>query len=170
MTTRFDDGPEPEPPFEPDDPLAVILRPASDRLGPPPGRYEAIRRAASRRRLLRTAAGAGLSAAVAALVALPFYLASPGAPATPTVPQAPPPTHGRVTPSTPPAEPTPSTAPETPGLVPSGSPRPEESRPPTGPGTATREPADTWATPTPTEPPANRTGTSAATPGGQAPP
>ncbi|BFO17944.1 hypothetical protein SHKM778_43320 [Streptomyces sp. KM77-8] len=32
MITHADEGPE----FEPDDPLAVILRPGSDYLGPPP--------------------------------------------------------------------------------------------------------------------------------------
>ena len=36
MITYSDDGPE----FEPDDPLAVILRPGPDRLGPPPGREQ----------------------------------------------------------------------------------------------------------------------------------
>ncbi|MDX2828369.1 hypothetical protein PV416_46835, partial [Streptomyces ipomoeae] len=69
MITRPDDGPE----FEADDPLAVLLRPPADHLGPPPGRYEAIRRTASRRRLLRAAAGAATACAVAALVALPVY-------------------------------------------------------------------------------------------------
>ncbi|MFD1274321.1 hypothetical protein ACFQ51_29965 [Streptomyces kaempferi] len=54
MITRPDDGPD----SEPDDPLAVILRPSSDYLGPPASRYEAIRRGAARRRLLRAAAGA----------------------------------------------------------------------------------------------------------------
>ncbi|WP_409471025.1 hypothetical protein [Streptomyces sp. HC307] len=86
MTTRFDDGPE----FDPHDPLAVILRPPSDHLGPPPGRYEAIRRTAARRRLLRTAAGVGVSCAVAALIALPLHLAAPETPRPPTVPLAPP--------------------------------------------------------------------------------
>ncbi|MDX2766367.1 hypothetical protein [Streptomyces europaeiscabiei] len=45
MITRPDEGPD----FEPDDPLTVILRPPADRLGPPPGRYETIRRTAVRR-------------------------------------------------------------------------------------------------------------------------
>ncbi|MYS52208.1 hypothetical protein GTW46_19415, partial [Streptomyces sp. SID6013] len=65
MTTRLEDGPDgpddrDEPGFGPDgdDPLLVLLRPGADFLGPPPGRYEAIRRRASRRRLLRAAAGA----------------------------------------------------------------------------------------------------------------
>ncbi|MET4927024.1 hypothetical protein P3L51_32505, partial [Streptomyces sp. PSRA5] len=82
MTTRADDGPE----FDPDDPLTVILRPTSDRLAPPPLRYETIRRSASRRRLLRAAAGVGLSCAAAALVALPFHLATTSdGPAAPTL-------------------------------------------------------------------------------------
>ncbi|MER6848030.1 hypothetical protein ABT333_09575, partial [Streptomyces flaveolus] len=63
MTTRFEDDPDgPEPAYDdPHDPLLVVLRPGSDFLGPPPGRYEAIRRAASRRRLLRAAAGAAVT-------------------------------------------------------------------------------------------------------------
>ncbi|WP_078491875.1 hypothetical protein [Streptomyces yerevanensis] len=106
MTTRFDDGgPEPGP----DDPLAVILRPPSDHLAPPLGRYESIRRGAARRRLLRAAAGAGLSCAVAALAALPLLRTS-DAPASPTPPLAPPPA---TSPSTPPAPSTPpSTSPD----------------------------------------------------------
>ncbi|EHN77883.1 hypothetical protein SMCF_2586, partial [Streptomyces coelicoflavus ZG0656] len=62
MTTRLEEGPDGsddrnEPGFarEGDDPLLVVLRPDAEFLGPPPGRYEAIRRAASRRRLLRAA-------------------------------------------------------------------------------------------------------------------
>lgn len=107
MTTRLDDGPE----FEPDDPLTVILRPTSDRLAPPPGRYEAIRRTAARRRLLRTAAGVGVSCAVAALVALPLHLATRETPAPPTVPLAPP-ASGRTASPTPSTTPTPSPSPE----------------------------------------------------------
>ncbi|GHD43732.1 hypothetical protein [Streptomyces galbus] len=84
---RLDD----DPGFGPDDPLAVILRPGSDHLGPPPGRYEAIRRAAARRRLLRAAAGAGLTCAVAALTAVLLAPGASEAPARPTVPLAPPP-------------------------------------------------------------------------------
>ncbi|NEC70119.1 hypothetical protein G3I25_00625, partial [Streptomyces rochei] len=64
MTTRLDDGQDgpdhrDDPGFARDDadPLLVVLRPGADYLGPPPGRYEAIRRAASRRRLLRAAVG-----------------------------------------------------------------------------------------------------------------
>lgn len=80
-----------------EDPLTVILRPFSDRadlLGPPPGRYEAIRRTAARRRLLRAAIGAALTCAVAVLVALPLRLGTAEGPASPTVPLAPPPATG----------------------------------------------------------------------------
>ncbi|MFE3253360.1 hypothetical protein [Streptomyces sp. NPDC059209] len=120
MTTRPDDGPE----FEPDDPLAVMLRPTSDRLVPPPHRYEAIRRSAARRRLLRTAAAVGLSCAAAALVALPLHLATTsGAPASPTVPLAPPP--ATVSPS-----PTPTTPPSTGPVSPRPSERGEAESPP----------------------------------------
>ncbi|MER8066892.1 hypothetical protein ABTZ59_01045 [Streptomyces sp. NPDC094034] len=100
MTTRFDDGPE----FEPDDPLAVILRSSSDTLGPPVGRYEAIRRAAARRRLLRTASRVGVACVVAALIVVPLRLAAPGSPASPTAPLAPPPVRGSSAP--PPQAPT----------------------------------------------------------------
>ncbi|MFB8351169.1 hypothetical protein [Streptomyces niveus] len=126
MTTRPDDGPE----FEPDDPLAVLLRPTSDRLVPPPHRYEAIRRSAARRRLLRTAAGVGLSCAAAALVVLPLHLATTSdAPASPTVPLAPPPPANS---SPVPTEP-PSHAPVTPrpsGVGESGSSPTPEGRAP----------------------------------------
>lgn len=118
MITRSDEGPE----FEPDDPLAVVLRPTSDYLGPPPGRFEAIRRGAARRRRARAVAGVALTCAVAALVALPL-LNTPGAgePVSPTVPLAPPPVSGSSTPS------------------PSASPEPAES--PRGPRAATEAPA-----------------------------
>ncbi|MER5525359.1 hypothetical protein ABT075_12255 [Streptomyces sp. NPDC002677] len=87
MTTRFDEEPE----FDgPDDPLTVVLRPPAAHLGPPPGRYEEIRRAAGRRRLVRAAAGAGVTCAVALLVALPLRLTTPSAPVSPRVPLAPP--------------------------------------------------------------------------------
>jgi len=102
LITHSDDGPD----FEPDDPLAIIMRPASDYLGPPPGRYEEIRRGAARRRLLRTVVGVGAVCAVAALVALPVRLATPDRPTSPTVPLAPPPA------SSPPASPTPPPSPE----------------------------------------------------------
>ncbi|GAA4305444.1 hypothetical protein GCM10023086_23230 [Streptomyces venetus] len=102
MTTRLDDdGPE----SGPDDPLAVILRPSSpDYLSAPSGHYEAIRRRATRRRLLRTAAGAGLLCATAALLALPLRLTSPEPPGSPTIPMAPP---SRTT-TPPPSSPSPS--------------------------------------------------------------
>ncbi|MFE2587213.1 hypothetical protein [Streptomyces sp. NPDC059378] len=87
MITASDEGPD----FDPDDPLAVILRPAPEYLGPPPGRYEAIRRSAGRRRLLRAAAGFGLTCAAAVLVALPLHPSTPEAPVSPVVPLAPPP-------------------------------------------------------------------------------
>lgn len=91
MTTRFDEGDE-GPDIDPDDPLTVILRPSSaEYLGPPPGRYETIRRGANRRRLLRATVGAGATCAVIVLAALPFRLAHHDSPTTPTVPLAPPP-------------------------------------------------------------------------------
>ncbi|MBV1938409.1 hypothetical protein [Streptomyces sp. BV286] len=88
MITHSDDGPE----FDPDDPLAVIMRPTTDYLGPPAGRFEEIRRGAVRRRMLRVAAGAGLLCAVTALVALPLRFAGPDTPVSPQVPLAPAPT------------------------------------------------------------------------------
>ncbi|MET8897484.1 hypothetical protein [Streptomyces albogriseolus] len=95
MITHADEGPE----FEPDDPLAELLRPTSDHLGPPPGRFETIRRRAARRRLVRTTVGAGLTCAVALLVALPLQKATTSdRPVTPTVPLAPPPLTGSPTP------------------------------------------------------------------------
>ncbi|MFJ1812218.1 MULTISPECIES: hypothetical protein [unclassified Streptomyces] len=105
----FDDGPD----LDPDDPLAVILRPASGHLGPPPGRYEEIRRGAVRRRLLRTAAGAGAACGIAALaVLLPLRLTASDGPARPTVPLAPPSVSG---PSTvPPSLPSPVPATDNP--------------------------------------------------------
>lgn len=88
MTTRVDGDEGPE--FDRDDPFLVVLRPTPGHLSPPPGRYERIRRAAVRRRLLRTAAGAGLTVAVAGLVALPLLRAASEPPASPAVPMAPP--------------------------------------------------------------------------------
>ncbi|BBC30285.1 hypothetical protein SGFS_015790 [Streptomyces graminofaciens] len=112
MITYSDEGPE----FEPDDPLAVILRPPSDRLGPPPGHFETIRRAAGRRRLLRAAAGVGVTCAVAALVALPLRFATDESSTSPSVPLAPPPASG-------PASPTPVPSPS----ASSGTPAPTAS-------------------------------------------
>ncbi|MFK0172411.1 hypothetical protein ACIQU5_26790 [Streptomyces sp. NPDC090306] len=77
--------------FGPDDPLAVILRPPATHLGPPPGRYEAVRRAAGRRRLARTAIGAGVTCAAALLVILPLRTSASHDPAPPL---APPPASG----------------------------------------------------------------------------
>ncbi|WP_262702544.1 MULTISPECIES: hypothetical protein [Streptomyces] len=142
MTPRCDDGPEHiGPEREPDDPLAVILRPPSDYLGPPPGRYEAIRRAAARRKLLRTAAGVGVSCAVAALIALPLRAAAPEPPARPTVPLAPPPATGRTTPPLPSASGGPSVSPapsESAGQRPGRGPRSETSGPRDGAKVPTR--------------------------------
>ncbi|MFD9002300.1 hypothetical protein ACFV0T_15205 [Streptomyces sp. NPDC059582] len=140
MITASDDGPD----LDPDDPLAVILRPTTEHLGPPPGRYEEIRRSATRRRLLRVAAGAGLTGAVAVLVALPFQLTTSETPVSPTVPLAPPPASSpSVVPS-----PTRSAEPVTPRPSASPSnPRPEVSRT-TTPGTTTPGTADTRAVPT----------------------
>lgn len=144
MTPRFDDDPEydgPEPASE--DPLAVILRPSSDHLGPPPGRYEAIRRAAARRKLLRTAAGVGVSCAVAALIALPLRMTAPETSPRPTVPLAPPPTTGHTAPPLPSAPTGPSVSPSP--SAPSESPAQRRTR---GPRSQTARPGDSAAAPT----------------------
>ncbi|MET9902230.1 hypothetical protein [Streptomyces sp. NPDC006446] len=143
MITHSDDGPD----FDAEDPLAVIMRPPSDYLGPPPGRYEAIRRGAARRRLLRAAAGAGLACAVGALVALPLRSAAPESPVSPVVPLAPP------SASSPSAEPTPSVSP---GRV---SPRPSATRGSDRTSAPSGAPASTGPTRSPT-----RTGPPSATP------
>ncbi|MFC4032377.1 hypothetical protein ACFO3J_12900 [Streptomyces polygonati] len=145
MITHSDDGPD----FEPDDPLAVILRPADDYFGAPPGRYEAIRRGALRRRLLRVAAGVGLSCAVAALVALPLHLTTDRAPASPAAPPAPPPASSPTAVSGPPTAPT---RPPTPEAV---TPRPTEEAPTDSPA-----PLIDPAVPSPTGPPPTSTSTS----------
>lgn len=154
MTTHPDDGPEPEH----GDPLAILLRPTSDRLVPPPDRYETIRRSAARRRLLRTAAGVGLSCAAAALVALPLHLATTsGAPVSPVVPLAPPSTSGpSPTPSAPPSptavSPSPSGAVEQPGS------------PPARTGPAPSDVPSRLPTTTPSQDPAGDPGRDGATP------
>nr|WP_240982986.1 hypothetical protein [Streptomyces sp. S3(2020)] len=149
MITRPDDDPD----LDPDDPLTILLRPPADHLGPPPGRYEAIRSGATRRRLGRAAAGAAVVCGLAAAVLLPLRLTASEAPATPTVPLAPPPA------SSGPSAGPPSTVPPT--AVPSSSGRPSAvpSEPatsvPVSPGTPSASPSmePTAATePTPTEP------------------
>ncbi|OIJ67088.1 hypothetical protein [Streptomyces mangrovisoli] len=120
MTTRFDEDPE----FGPDDPLTVLLRPPADHLAPLPGHFESVRRTAARRRLLRTAAGAAVTCAVAVLVALPLHLARlPGTPDRPTVPLAPP------------------SAPRTADPSPSASHAPSPTPSPAGTGPATAVPS-----------------------------
>lgn len=145
MTTHFDEEDEGrEPDFALDDPLTVILRPSSaEYLGPPPGRYESIRRGAHRRRLLRAAAGAGATCAVLVLAALPFRLAHHDAPVTPTVPLAPPPASSSPAPTTPPA-PSATQAP-TPSADPSrtSAPTTEPSRIPTASASASASAAST---------------------------
>ncbi|MGY6024333.1 hypothetical protein [Streptomyces spinosirectus] len=105
MITHPDEGPD----HDPEDPLAVILRPPGEYLGAPPGRYEAIRRGASRRRLLRAAAGAAVTCGVAALVILPLRLTGSDGAGSPVVPLAPPPASSPPVPSHPPASPAPET-------------------------------------------------------------
>ncbi|MFF4504122.1 hypothetical protein [Streptomyces sp. NPDC001401] len=143
MITHSDEGPD----FDPDDPLTVILRPPAEHLGAPPGRYEQIRRGASRRRLLRAAAGAALTCGVAALVVLPLRLNASDGPASPTVPLAPPPASS---PSTLPPSTT-APAPSTPTPSPTTTPSPSPSTIPSpGPGlstTPTRAPGTRTAVP-----------------------
>jgi hypothetical protein len=117
LITHSDEGPD----FDPDDPLTVILRPPAEHLGAPPGRYEAIRRGASRRRLLRAAVGAAVTCGVAALVVLPLHLTASDAPGSPAVPLAPPPAsspaappHRSATPEPSSPRPTPDTRTSTP--------------------------------------------------------
>ncbi|MFE2213169.1 hypothetical protein ACFW93_14560 [Streptomyces canus] len=86
MITHSEEGPD----RDPDDPLTVLLRPSSDYLGAPPGRYEEIRRGAARRKVLRAAAGAALTVGVAALVVLPLRPSASGTHRSPTIPMAPP--------------------------------------------------------------------------------
>ncbi|CAG7642689.1 hypothetical protein [Actinacidiphila bryophytorum] len=154
MITRPDDGHD----FDPDDPLTVLLRPDPDYLALTPGRYEQLRRGAARRRMLRVAVGVGLSGVVAALVALPLYLAEPGSPAAPVTPLAPPPA-GR--PSTGPTSSLPTPAPATTRPTKDATAR-STTRPTATPGAPTTAvptaaaPPRTTPTPTTTAPP--RTG------------
>ncbi|MEV7889089.1 hypothetical protein ACWD3I_28515 [Streptomyces sp. NPDC002817] len=144
MITRPDDDPD----LDPDDPLTILLRPPADHLGPPPGRYVAIRRGATRRKLLRAAAGTAVVCGLAAAVLLPLRLTASEAPASPTVPLAPPPASSSPTepPSTPPpSDGQPSAVPSSPATsVPVSSGTPSAS-PSTAPTAA--------AEPTPTEHP-----------------
>jgi hypothetical protein len=94
LITHSDEGPD----SEPEDELTVLLRPPAHYLGAPPGRYEAIRRGASRRRAVRAAVGAALTCGVAALIVLPLRLTATTHPATPTIPMAPPPASSPATP------------------------------------------------------------------------
>ncbi|MFJ8634860.1 hypothetical protein [Streptomyces sp. NPDC093568] len=162
MTTRFDDEDPDGPELAPDDPLAVILRPPADHLAPPPGHYDTLRRRASRRRLVRTAAGAGVTCAVALLAVLQFNLGPSDTPTRPTPPLAPPPATDRtpapVSPSPVPSEaptrttsqtptPTPTDRPGAATSEPTRNPRPEASRTPTATAVPTVPPAATTAPP-----------------------
>lgn len=141
MITRPDEGPD----FEPDDPLTVILRPPADRLGPPPGRYETIRRTAGRRRLVRAAAGAAATCAAVALIVLPLHFAGNEAPDSPSGPMAPPPaTSPSLTPPTsrvpdtgPPADQLPSPVPSAPPTETGAAPSAPETTPTVAPTTTT---------------------------------
>ncbi|MGW2615790.1 hypothetical protein [Streptomyces sp. NPDC001500] len=146
----FDDGPD----LDPDDPLTVVLRPPVGHLGPPPGRYEQIRRGAFRRRALRTAAGVGAACAVTVLaVLLPMRLTSSGTPARPTTPLAPPPVTGG-----------PSTVPRP---VPSVSPPEVAERPTRGATDATRAPDTPAASAATAAPGTDRTYGASPTPSAQ---
>ncbi|MFE3828876.1 hypothetical protein [Streptomyces sp. NPDC059092] len=142
MITHSDEDPE----FEPDDPLAVILRPSSDHLRPPPGRYEAIRRTAARRRLLRTAVGVGVSCAVVTLVVLPLRYAAEMAPTTPTAPLAPPPASS----PPPPAPSVAPTSPASPSPAPTSQPRSDRPVPEADPDGTTPVNGPSLAPPTAT--------------------
>ncbi|MER5197023.1 hypothetical protein ACWD3J_28075 [Streptomyces sp. NPDC002755] len=121
-TDDFDDGPD----LDPDDPLTVILGPVPGHLGPPPGRYEEIRRGAVRRRLLRTAAGVGAACGIAVFaVLLPLRLTASDAPARPVVPLAPPSVSGPSAVPSPSSSPVPATDRPTEGApTPAADPRP----------------------------------------------
>ncbi|NEB02956.1 hypothetical protein [Streptomyces sp. SID13726] len=146
MITHSDEGPD----RDPDDPLTVLLRPPADYLGAPPGHYEAIRRGAARRKLLRAAAGAALTVGVAALAVLPLRLSATDTHRAPTVPMAPPP----VT----------SPAPER-SASPTPSPVPSERRPSDRPSKAPRTAPSDSTVPsavraTPSDPTPTRTASS----------
>ncbi|MEU9915836.1 hypothetical protein [Streptomyces sp. NPDC051001] len=146
MITRPDDDPD----LDPDDPLTVLLRPPADHLGPPAGRYEAIRRGAARRKLLRAAAGTAVVCGLAAAVLLPLRLTTSEAPATPTVPLAPPPASSSRTapPSTPPpSDGQPSAVPSAPATSVPVRPDVPSASPSTAP-TATAGPTPTEQPPT----------------------
>ena len=150
MITHSDEGPDPE------DPLTVLLRPSAEYLGAPPGHYEAIRRGAARRKLLRAAAGTALTCAAVALAVLPLRLSGSDAPRSPTVPMAPPPMSSPaptptpsdpVTPEASPTQGAPSSAPSTaPSTAPSETVRPSASGVPTSVPTADRTPTEETAT------------------------
>ncbi|MFF6955545.1 hypothetical protein [Streptomyces sp. NPDC008317] len=151
MITQSDDGQD----FDPEDPLTVILRPAPDHLGLPPGRYEKIRRGAARRRLLRIAVGVGLSGAVAVLVALPLRMAGPQSPAAPAIPLGTPPASGpaaRPAATTPTPRPAPTDAPATAKTRPTAqAPSPSAATrtgPPSKSASASPTPTPTTARPT----------------------
>jgi hypothetical protein len=109
-------------PDDPDDPLAVLLRPPGDRLAAPPGRFEAVRRSAARRRTLRAVAGAGLACGALLAVLLPLGLAHHTAPGPRLAPVAPATTPRHTRPSTP------STATPSQGPSPSARPSPSGAR------------------------------------------
>ncbi|MFD7935558.1 hypothetical protein ACFV4T_13705 [Streptomyces sp. NPDC059755] len=147
-TDDFDDGPD----LDPDDPLTVILGPVPGHLGPPPGRYEEIRRGAVRRRLLRTAAGVGATCGIAALaVLLPLRLTASDAPPRPAVPLAPPSVSRPPTapPSSLPPSPVPDTERPTEG-APTPAPDPRTSTAPVGTAVPTMGSDDRSESPEPT--------------------
>jgi hypothetical protein len=126
LITQSDDGQG----LDPDDPLTVLLQPTPDQLGLPPGRYRAIRRSAARRRLLRVAAGVGLSAAAATLVTLSLHLTGHQTPTPPAGPLGPPMTSSPApAPSRPPTH-TPMPTPTRIGITPAV---PDAGLPPTTP-------------------------------------
>ena len=106
MITHSDEGPD----SEPEDELTVLLRPPAHYLGAPPGRYEAIRRGASRRHSVRTTIGAEMPCGVADPIVFPLRPTATTGPHTPTVPMAPPPASSPVTPPSRTPTPEPSSA------------------------------------------------------------